>query len=78
MPEPEALSVVAHSNRPRLKYHAKDSAQKEVAKHRKTHKELTVENWRELLKHDDEAWGNMEREETKMLEEQVYLSCVKG
>jgi hypothetical protein len=31
-----------------------------------------------MLRHDDEAWDNMEREETKMLEEQVYLSCVEG
>ena len=35
------------------------------------YKDLTVDNWRELLSHDDDAWDNVEREESKMIGEQV-------
>jgi hypothetical protein len=60
-------------SRPKLKYHARESAQKEVAKYRDLYKDLTVDNWRELLSQDEDSWDNMEREEWKVLEEQVLL-----
>ncbi len=63
-----------NKRRPKLKYHSRESAQKEVAKYRDLYKDLTVDNWRELLSHDEDEWDNMEREEWKVLEEQVHTS----